>query len=161
MHEAPRNEPAPHGTITAPDSLREALLRAGHRVTRQREAVYGVLRSTRSHPTAEELYRVVRTRIPDISLATVYKALEAFENAGLCLRLTHGDGPARYDARVDEHQHLRCVDCDRVVDVDVDGPAVRDRVEGAAARQGFEVLDCRLVLVGRCAACRPDARAVA
>jgi Fe2+ or Zn2+ uptake regulation protein len=159
MHEAARNEPAPRGTGTAPDTLREALLRAGHRVTRQREAVYGVLRSTRSHPTAEELFRVVRTRIPDISLATVYKALEAFENAGLCLRLTHGDGPARYDARVDEHHHLRCVDCDRVVDVD--GPAVRDRVEGAAARQGFEVLDCRLVLVGRCAACRSDARAVA
>lgn len=159
MDEALRNEAAPGGRIAAREELREALLRAGHRFTRQREAVFDVLRATRSHPTADEIFRVVRRRIPDISLATVYKALEAFEGAGLCLRLSHGDGPARYDARVDEHHHLRCVDCGRVIDLD--GPEVRDRVTAAAARRGFEVLDCRLVLIGRCAACRRDARAVA
>jgi Fe2+ or Zn2+ uptake regulation protein len=159
MDESPRDEPASRGTIAARGDLRAALTRAGHRLTAQREAVFHALRATRSHPTAEEIFRIVRGRIPDISLATIYKALEAFESVGLCLRLADGDGPARYDARVDEHHHLRCVDCGRVVDVDA--PAVRERVAGVAARQGFEVLECRLVLVGRCTTCRADTRAVA
>lgn len=159
MGEAFRDESASPGAVDSRAALRDALLRAGHRFTRQRAAVFGVLCGTRSHPTAEEIFRVVRERIPDISLATVYKALEAFESAGACLRLTDGDGPARYDARVDDHHHLRCVACGRVIDVE--GPALRGWAAGAAARQGFEVLDCRLVLVGRCAECRSDARAVA
>ncbi|MDT8436486.1 MAG: transcriptional repressor [Gemmatimonadota bacterium] len=135
-----------------PSVVRAALGRAGHRFTEQRAAVYDALCALGTHPTADEIFRTVRLQVPDISLATVYKALEAFESAGACLRLADGDGPARYDARTDGHHHLRCVDCGRVVDVE--GPPVGDWLARMADLEDCELLDCRLVLVGRCGRCR-------
>src|SRR5262249_13117679 len=58
-------------------ALRQALAEAGWRFTRQREAVYAYLRSVDCHPSAEQVYAAVKEQIPHISLATVYKALEA------------------------------------------------------------------------------------
>ncbi len=147
------------GETCARESLRGVLLRAGHRHTAQRAAVHDVLLSMRTHPTAEEIFRAVRCRIPDISLATVYRALETFEHAGVCQKLASGDGPARYDIRTDDHHHLRCVDCGELFDLE--GPALRPWVSRAAATRGFEVLDCRLELVGRCDRCAPGRREVA
>ena len=63
------------------------------------------------HPTAEEVYQAVQATIPRISLATVYKALEALVAIGLATKLTAADGTgsARYDARSDHHYHFRCL----------------------------------------------------
>ena len=58
-------------------TVREALEAAGCRYTAQRVAVFGYLEQVKTHPTAEEVYRAVRKQMPRISLATVYKALEA------------------------------------------------------------------------------------
>src|SRR5438552_2518984 len=98
-------------------TLRQALEKAGWRFTRQRAAVFHFLRSVASHPTAEQVYSVVRQRIPNISLATVYKALEALVDAGLAAKLADADGPARYDCRSDAHYHLRCVETGQVRDL--------------------------------------------
>src|SRR5262245_53848281 len=96
-----------------PDALRDALEAAGWRCTPQRRAVYEVLARADHHPTAEDVHRGVRAELPHISLATVYKALEALVACGLATRLTSGDGsssaPARYDARADRHYHARCL----------------------------------------------------
>src|SRR6059058_4999281 len=85
--------------------LRRALESAGWRYTRQRAAVYDHLRTAESHPTAEQVYLAVRERIPNISLATVYKALDALVHAGLAVKLARTDGPARYDSRRYAHYH--------------------------------------------------------
>src|SRR5438132_7451675 len=85
------------------DRLRDALEKAGWRFTRQRAAVFDFLRQADSHPTAEDVYAAVRQTIPNISLATVYKALEALVDSKLATKLAYGDGPARYDFRSDEH----------------------------------------------------------
>src|SRR5437764_11326388 len=87
--------------------LRQALARAGWRFTRQRAAVFDYLRAVDSHPTAEDVYTAVRHEIPTISLATVYKALEALVDAKLAAKIAHADGPARYDCRSDSHYHIR------------------------------------------------------
>src|SRR5262245_33584199 len=79
--------------------VREALEQAGCRYTTQRAAVFAYLERIVSHPTAEEVYRAVRHELPKISLATVYKALEALVEAHLATKLTNGDGSARYDCR--------------------------------------------------------------
>ena len=71
----------------APDALRAALEAAGRRCTRQRLAVYEALAAAEHHPTAEEVCEAVRRDLPDISLATVYKALEAFVADGLAAKL--------------------------------------------------------------------------
>ena len=92
-----------------PDALRSALESAGWRCTPQRLAVYGHLCRAEHHPTAEEVYQGVKLVVPKISLATVYKALEALVASGLAAKLTAGDGSARYDARSEHHYHLRCL----------------------------------------------------
>src|SRR5947207_2832478 len=97
--------------------LRAALESAGWRCTPQREAVYAHLSRAPHHPTAEEVYQGVKATIPKISLATVYKALEALVAAGLVTKLAAGDTSARYDARSDLHYHLRCLRSGAVEDL--------------------------------------------
>src|SRR5690606_29785584 len=75
----------------AEEVLREALEATGQRFTEQRAAVYRHLLATDSHPTADEVFTAVRSEIPDISLATVYKALETLVGCGLAAKLTYGD----------------------------------------------------------------------
>jgi Fur family transcriptional regulator, peroxide stress response regulator len=87
--------------------LRKALAANHQRFTRQRARVYEVLKATDQHPTAEEVYRKVRPAVPSVSLATVYKALDALVDCGLAQKLTFGDGSARFDPNVANHPHLR------------------------------------------------------
>ena len=82
-----------------PDAVREALEAAGRRCTPQRLAVYDHLSRDDRHPTAEDVYNAVKLSIPNVSLATVYKALETLVACNLASKLTAGDGSARYDAR--------------------------------------------------------------
>src|SRR5438270_177014 len=137
---------------STPRPLRPALHRAGQRATGQREVVYEYLSSARHHPTADDVYRAVRRRLPRVSLATIYNALEAFVRSGLASKLTYGDGAARYDVRTDPHSHARCVRCGRVVDVEaVPAAAWLRRVRPRA----FTPVGFRFELLGHCRACRP------
>jgi len=134
-------------------SLREALEKAGWRFTRQRAAVYQFLRSVASHPTAEQVYSVVRRHIPNISLATVYKALEALVDAGLAAKLADADGPARYDCRSDAHYHLRCLETGQVRDLPTPfDPDLLSKLDPTLIetlrQQGFQVTGHRLELLG-------------
>lgn len=79
----------------------------GLRCTRQRDLLFGALRATRCHPTAEELFQAVKDQDPGLSLATVYNTLDAFTKCGLVRRIaTAGAGAARYDADLAPHVHL-------------------------------------------------------
>jgi Fe2+ or Zn2+ uptake regulation protein len=131
--------------------LRAALEANGQRFTEQRAAVFRFLVATTDHPTADEVFTAVRAEIPDISLATVYKALETLVSCGLASKLTYGDGSARYDGRTDDHCHSRCLRCGTVRDVAEMGPPVSlDRLHVDAA---FQVQGYRVEVVGLCAAC--------
>lgn len=137
------------------DEVREALASAGCRFTAQRGAVWNYLASVDDHPTAEQVYRAVRRRVPQISLATVYNALEALVAAGLATKITSGDGSARYDCRGEDHYHLRDVETGEVRDL----PAEFDRqlldkldprlCERLARQVGFTVTGYRLEVLGR------------
>ncbi|MGH7501099.1 MAG: Fur family transcriptional regulator [Longimicrobiales bacterium] len=131
-------------------ALRRALEASGHRFTEQRAAVYRYLRSTTSHPTADDVFTTVRADIPDISLATVYKALETLVGCGLAMKLTYGDGSARYDARTEPHPHARCLSCGAVMDVpgELDLDSLR-----LGSLDGFAVQSYRLELLGHCGRC--------
>lgn len=135
-------------------TLRDALSANGQRYTEQRAAIFRFLRSTEAHPTADEVFFHVRSEVPGISLATVYKSLETLVGAGLATKLNYGDGSARYDGRTDDHHHLRCIACDRVFDL----PGQIDDHEVArlaVSADGFQVTGYRLELVGYCATCVP------
>jgi Fe2+ or Zn2+ uptake regulation protein len=131
--------------------LRRALESNGHRFTEQRGAVYRYLRSTTSHPTADDVFTSVRTDIPDISLATVYKALETLVGCGLAMKLTYGDGSARYDARTEPHPHARCLSCGAVMDVP--GELDLASLQRFSSLDGFAVESYRLELLGHCNRC--------
>jgi Fe2+ or Zn2+ uptake regulation protein len=133
--------------------LRNALEQAGWRYTRQRSAVHAYLRSVDCHPTAEQVFAAVRHHIPNISLATVYKALEALVDAHLAARLAEESGPVRYDGRPEPHYHLRCQRTGRVRDLPLAydpqlvGKLAPELIE-ALRQQGFEVTGHRLEVVG-------------
>jgi Fe2+ or Zn2+ uptake regulation protein len=139
------------GAADAEHTLREALEANGQRFTEQRAAVYRYLLGTEAHPTADDVFTAVRGAIPDISLATVYKALETLVGCSLAVKLTNGDGSARYDARTDPHPHARCLQCGAVMDV----PGRLDSavLAGLGPPSGFAVAGYRLELVGNCADC--------
>lgn len=136
-------------------SLREALEAAGLRATPQRLAVYDQLAGSLDHPTAEEVFHAARLQMPRISLATVYKALEALVAVGVVGRLPacDGVGSARYDARRDEHYHFRCLQTGTVHDLPTRyDPDLVDRLDPLLAddlrSRGFQVTGYRLELLG-------------
>jgi Fur family transcriptional regulator, peroxide stress response regulator len=138
---------------TREERLRDALERAGARCTRQRAAVFAYLVSVTSHPTAEQVYKAVRRDVPRISLATVYKALEALVRARLAVKIADTEGPARYDGNSTEHYHLRCLDTGEVRDLPVAydptlplklDPDLIERLR----QQGFRITGHRLELLG-------------
>jgi Fur family transcriptional regulator, peroxide stress response regulator len=136
----------------ADDILRDALDANGQRFTEQRAAVYRYLSSTDIHPTAEEVFLSVRSSVPIISLATVYKSLETLVGCGLAVKLSYGDGSARYDGRTEPHHHSRCLGCSKIFDLP-DHRAFRGLPDLRGNVAGFQVTGYRLELTGYCAEC--------
>lgn len=134
------------------EDLRQHLHAQGSQLTPQRAAVFEYLSGVEHHPTAEEVYLAVRPKLPRLSLATVYKNLEALVNCGVASKLTYGDAAARYDIRTDHHYHTRCLDCGKLWDLEArDGSEIIKRIK---PQPGFEVQDYRVELLGRCQECR-------
>jgi Fe2+ or Zn2+ uptake regulation protein len=147
--------PATQSHAEAADAkLREALEANGQRFTEQRAAVFRFLRGSTAHPTADECFTAVRTEIADISLATVYKALETLVSCGLATKLTYGDDSARYDSRTDDHFHSRCTRCGMVRDVA--GPSLDAVLPDFDLHDGFRVQGYRLEVVGLCRRCAAE-----
>jgi len=130
----------------------DALLRRhGLQVTAQRLAVLrGV--SDRPHSTADDIANVVRAEIGAISRQAVYDALGALTDKGLLRRIQPAGSPARYEDRVDDnHHHLICRSCGRMVDVDCAvgyTPCLT-----AADGSGYEIDEAEVIFWGRCPEC--------
>jgi len=136
------------------ESTRARFARHGLRCTRQRMAIYETLMSTKSHPTADELYQLVRERDGQLSLATVYNTLEAFSDAGLCRKLPTTSGSVRYDGDTSDHLHLRRRDTGAIHDVPGElGRKLLDNLPRSVLRDiekklGVEIHDVRIELIG-------------
>jgi len=146
-------EPSPPPFSISEAEIRRSLESAGWRFTRQRAEVLTYLRSVDCHPTAEQVYHAVRLRIPKISLATVYKALEALVDADLAAKLPDADGPARYDCRSEAHYHFRCLNSGELHDLPTPfDPSLVSRLDPKLVEKlqerGFHITGHRLELVG-------------
>jgi Fe2+ or Zn2+ uptake regulation protein len=129
-----------------------ALLRGhGLRVTAQRLAVLRVMRA-RPHSAADDIYEVARAEIGGISRQAVYDVLAALTDRGLLRRIQPAGSPARYEHRVhDNHHHLICRTCNRMVDVDCvvgETPCLT-----AADDSGYEIDEAEVIYWGRCPDC--------
>jgi Fe2+ or Zn2+ uptake regulation protein len=133
-------------------TLRAALGDEGRHFTRQRAAVFEYLNRVTHHPTAEEVFLAIKPAVPKISLATVYKNLEALVACGAAAKLTYGDAAARYEVRRDHHYHARCLKCGSITDLEPAAGA--EWLQQISPQPGFEITDYRLELLGYCRYCR-------
>jgi Fur family transcriptional regulator, ferric uptake regulator len=119
----------------------------GLRMTDQRRTLARVIGAAEDHPDVEELHARAAREDPKISLATVYRTVKLFEEAGILDRLEFGDGRARYeDAERDHHDHLIDVNTGQVIEfVDPDIEALQERI---ATRLGYRLIGHRLELLG-------------
>ena len=121
------------------------------RHTRQRHVILEELCRLKSHPTAADLYTIVRERIPRISLGTVYRNLEKLAHAGAIRKMEYGSGEARYDGDTDVHDHVRCIRCGRLDDMDAPSPSWPAMEEPHC--RGYKILGRRLEYQGLCPQC--------
>jgi Fe2+ or Zn2+ uptake regulation protein len=136
--------------VKSPDELTEAFRQRGLKVTPQRQAIFRALHDHPGHPTAESVYETVRGEMPTISLRTVYQTLNDLAAMGELRQLSFGPGSARFDPNGDDHHHLVCERCGKVIDVYADTSGVE---LAPAARQGFTVTTTQVVFRGLCAEC--------
>lgn len=119
----------------------------GLRITGQRRVIAEVLQEAEDHPDVEELYARASAVDPRISLATVYRTVKLFEEAGLLEKREFGDGRARYeDAEREHHDHLIDVNTGEVIEfVDPEIEALQEKI---AERLGFDLKGHRMELYG-------------
>ncbi len=126
------------------------------RMTRQRKIILEELRKVKYHPTADDLYRAVRRRLPRISLGTVYRNLDLLSRAGLIQKLEVGGTQKRFDGDVRGHCHRRCVGCGKVEDVCFEETADVSRF--IKRMTDYEVIGHRIEFVGLCRDCKGRTR---
>ncbi len=126
-------------------------LKSEEKLTRQREAVLQVIRSSDDHPTANEIFQAARLHLPTISYATVYNSLRFLKEAGLVHEIKFGDGASRYDRETDRHDHAVCSECGRLVDFDL--PQAAELLNAAARKSHFKPQSVHLTLRGVCPDC--------
>ncbi len=119
----------------------------GLRMTGQRRVIAQVLEGNSDHPDVEELFARASALDPNISLATVYRTVKLFEEAGLLDKLEFRDGRARYeDAERDHHDHLIDLNSGEVIEfVDAEIEALQEKI---ARKLGYELRGHRLELYG-------------
>jgi len=130
-----------------PNRLEELCAQKGMRMTEQRRIIARVLSEAVDHPDAEELYARAAALDPKISLATVYRTVRLFEDAGVISRHDFGDGRARFEELPDDHHdHLIDVKTGEVIEfVDEEIEKLQEKI---AKKLGYRLVDHRLELYG-------------
>ena len=131
----------------AMERIEKLALEKGMRMTDQRRIVARVLSTATDHPDVEELYRRAHAEDPHISIATVYRTVRLFEEAGILDRHDFGDGRARYEASPEaHHDHLIDLETGKVVEfVDPELEALQKQI---AEKLGYRLVDHRMELYG-------------
>lgn len=128
------------------------------RITRQRKVILEELQRGGLHPTASEVYELVRRRLPRISLGTVYRNLEMLGEHGLIQKLELGGTQKRFDGTTNNHYHVRCLRCGKIQDAPVEPVANLEAV--LRERTDYEITGHRLEFVGLCPKCKRLAKRV-
>jgi Fe2+ or Zn2+ uptake regulation protein len=131
-------------------TLLNRLRERGWRVTAQRRAVAEALGTEHTHLTVEQVFDRARAILPEVSRATVYNTLNELVAMGEVTKVATGGRPLLYDANaVQSHQHLLCLSCGRLLDVDARGEDELRPIEG----HGYEIVRARIIFEGYCPNC--------
>jgi len=126
----------------------------GLKLTHQRLEILRELAIAKDHPSAEDVYKRVKPKIPPISFDTVYRTLALFERSGVIARVHHLDDRTRYDPNTSKHHHMVCIKCKKIQDFTwpaLDGMEAPEETEGWGKIQG-KYLELR----GICRECLGD-----
>jgi Fur family transcriptional regulator, ferric uptake regulator len=139
------------GDVSGVPEIREKLRRSGYTLTSQRRAVLEALSRAEGHPSAEDVYLIVKRENPRVALGTVYQALSVLEEVGVIGSKHWADSPTRYDLNVEPHLDIRCTRCGEVSEV----PGVTlGGVEARIRRNTpYKVTHATVVVEGLCPAC--------
>src|SRR5210317_493923 len=125
------------------------------RLTNQRQVIIEELKKVTSHPTANEVFDMVRKRLPRIGLGTVYRNLDLLSDRGIIKKLEVGGEQKRFDGDTSPHYHIRCINCNRVDDIFIERH--KDLEKSAALCCNFKILDHHVQFSGICSKCLPEA----
>ena len=133
--------------INLPDRIEKLCVEKGMRMTDQRRVIARVLSQAQDHPDVEELHRRAHAVDPHISIATVYRTVRLFEDAGIIARHDFRDGRSRYEEHPEvHHDHLIDMKTGKVVEfVDAEIEALQEAI---ARKLGYRLVDHRLELYG-------------
>ncbi|SFM44819.1 Fur family transcriptional regulator, peroxide stress response regulator [Gracilibacillus orientalis] len=132
----------------------DKLKSSGVRITPQRHAVLEFLLNAETHPTADDIYKALEGKFPNMSVATVYNNLRVFREIGLVRELPYGDSSSRFDCNTSKHYHIICDSCGKIVDFHY--PSL-DEVESLAEQiTGFDVSHHRMEVYGVCQECKKE-----
>ena len=123
-----------------------------YRHTMQKEAVMTVLRTEMKHLTAEQVYKKIHITNPMISRSTVFRILNQLSDRGHILRIRVPNGADCYDCKTMPHYHIRCVECQRIADLDM--PILENIEDNIINTHGFNVLGHSLIFSGICPECK-------
>ena len=121
------------------------------RMTNQREMILRELKKSKGHLTADELYERVKKFMPRISLATVYRNLEIISDVNMIRKLEISGRQKRFDSELIDHDHIYCVECHRIENLEISANQVELPVEDA---HGYTITGRRLEVTGVCPRCQ-------
>lgn len=136
---------------TRDKDIREKFRRSGYTLTSQRRAVLEALSEARGHPSAEDVYLVVKKKNPRVALGTVYQALSVLEEIGVIDSKHWSESPTRYDLNLAPHLDVRCVRCGEVAEVP--GVEMGDIEQQIQSNTPYEVTRTAMLIEGLCPHC--------
>ena len=124
----------------------------GLKVTPQRTAIYQELLKAKDHPSADDIYRKIVKKIPNISFDTVNRTLSTFSKIGITDVVEGYGQPKRYDPDLHTHHHFRCTRCDKIFDFDNED--YDNLIVPREIQKQFTVFHKKVVLEGLCDQCK-------
>lgn len=123
--------------------------------SKQREEIIGVIKKLYNHPTAEEIYTIVKTNDPSVSRSTVYRNLGLLVENNIIEKISMLVGPDRYDYKREPHNHAICIKCGQVFDFQYNFEL--DKLKDLIKQQtGIEISSKSIAMEGICKNCKKD-----
>lgn len=139
------------------DTVKEKFKDEGYKLTTQRRAILNVIVDNHDkHLSSEEIYDIVKTKYPEIGIATVYRTLQLLEKLNIIYRLNFDDGCNRYELNYNSgnhhHHHLICLKCGKVMEVKLD---LLENLENEIENENnFKIVDHNVKFFGYCVDCQ-------
>ncbi|GFP19453.1 Fur family transcriptional regulator, peroxide stress response regulator [Candidatus Hakubella thermalkaliphila] len=140
---APRHTTSPENCV---------IFKGKYRNTPQRQTILKTLRGLTTHPSAAEIYLILKEQFPALSFGTVYRNLRILTDQGKILELKMATRSSRFDGNVEQHYHILCEKCGRIADLQA--PSLKDIEKRFQNYTDYSVMGYKVELMGICPQCQ-------